>query len=424
MTFRPLTCLFAIIQFWCSGKSTNMHEASFFSDVLWFLLAAVLVSAISGRLKSSPVLGYLVAGAIMGPWVLNLIQHVERSKNISELGLVFLFFAIGLGMPLQRLMILRRFLFGLGTLQVVVTGITLSVFLSLLNLPTMTSMIVASSLALSSTAIVLQLLSESNEMSSRHGRVTFSILLMQDLAAILLLVWVDFLKPNIGASDPATLTSVALNVLESFGGVLLVAVLGRFVIRPVFRLLDDSDQADLFMAFTLLVILGTSALAAHIGISIELAAFTTGILLSDSEFRNRVEIVIRSFRGLLLGLFFMGIGMSINIHLFWPLMFPILILVSIFIPIKFIITYVSSRSFGLSHWVAIRVSTYIAPGGEFAFVILGPAIAHELIAEEVGNIAILAAAISMMVTPLLDRLVHWVMPTEEEQDEMIEEDLH
>lgn len=399
-----------------------MHEAGFFSDVLWFLLAAVLVSAISGRLKSSPVLGYLVAGVVMGPWVLNLIQHVERSKNVSELGLVFLFFAIGLGMPLERLMILRRFLFGLGSLQVALTGIALSVFLSLLNLSTMTAMIVASSLALSSTAIVLQLLSESNEMSSRHGRVTFSILLMQDLAAILLLVWVDFLKPNMGAEEATTLMSVVINVLQSVGGVLLVALLGRFVIRPVFRLLDDSDQADLFMAFTLLVILGTSAFASKIGISIELAAFTTGILLSDSEFRNRVENVIRSFRGLLLGLFFIGIGMSINIRLLWELLVPIVVLVIVFIPIKFVIMYISSRSFGLSHWVATRVSTYIAPGGEFAFVILMPAITYGLIPEETGNIAILAAAISMMCTPLLDRFVRWLMPVEEEQDDLIEED--
>lgn len=399
-----------------------MFETQYFGDVLWFLFAAVLVSAISARLKSSPVLGYLMAGVIMGPWALNLIQNVENSRSISELGLVFLFFAIGLGMSIERLMILRRYLFGLGTLQVILTGSALIGVLYLLNLSWITSTIIASSLALSSTAIVLQLLSEANEMSSRHGRVTFSVLLLQDLAAILLLVLVDFIKPNPGDIGTITLTSVALNILKSAGGVVLMVILGRFVIRPIFRFLGDSDQADLFMAFTLLVILGTSALSVKLGVSIEFAAFTIGLVLSDSEFRNRVENVIRSFRGLLLGLFFMGIGMSISITILWTYLGSIVGLMLIFIPIKFVIMYVSSRSFGLSHWVAMRVSTYIAPGGEFAFVILGPAIMHDLISAEAGNIAVLAAAISMMFTPLFDRLIRWSMPSEEEQDDVVDEE--
>lgn len=400
-----------------------MFETQYFFDILWFLFAAVLVSAISARLKSSPVLGYLMAGVAMGPWALNLIEHVEKSRNIAELGLVFLFFAIGLSMSIERLMILRRYLFGLGTLQVVITGAALVGILRLFDLPLMTAMVIASSLALSSTAIVLQLLSESNEMSTRHGRVTFSILLLQDLAAILLLVWVDFLKPTPGQKEAITMVSVAINVLQSAGGLILMVILGRFVVRPIFRFLGDSYQADLFMAFTLLVILGTSALAQKVGVSIEFAAFTVGLLLSDSEFRNKVENVIRSFRGLLLGLFFMGIGMSISISMLWTFLGSILKLMAIFIPLKFIITYVLNRSFGLSHWVAVRVSTYIAPGGEFAFVILGPAIMYNLISEQVGNIAVLAAALSMMVTPLLDRLIRWLMPTEEEQDDVLEEEL-
>jgi Kef-type K+ transport system membrane component KefB len=294
--------------------------------------------------------------------------------------------------------------------------------LYLFDLSLMTSAIIASSLALSSTAIVLQLLSEANEMSTRHGRVTFSILLLQDLAAILLLILVDFLRPNPDGVQHVTLMYVIVNVLKSAGGLVFMVVLGRFVIRPIFRFLGDSDQADLFMAFTLLVVLGTGALAQKLGVSIQFAAFTIGLLLSDSEFRNKVEGVIRSFRGLLLGLFFMGIGMSISISMLWTYLGAIVGLTLVFIPIKFIIMYISGRSFGLSHWVAVRVSTYIAPGGEFAFVILGPAIVHELISPEKGNIVVLAAAISMMFTPLLDRLVRWLMPAEEEQDEVVDEE--
>ncbi len=401
-----------------------MFETGYFSDVLWFLFAAVLVSAISARLKSSPVLGYLFAGVAMGPWALRLIENVENSRSISELGLVFLFFAIGLGMSIERLLILRRYLFGLGTLQVAVTCAVLVGGFKLFGFSMLTSIIVASSLALSSTAIVLQLLSESNEMSVKHGRVTFSVLLLQDLAAILMLVLVEFLKPKTDSdAETITLMYIALNILKSAGGVVLMVVLGRFVIRPIFRFLGDTYQPDLFMAFTLLVILGTSALALKVGVSIEFAAFTIGLLLSDSEFRNKVENVIRSFRGLFLGLFFMGIGMSINITMLGTYFGSIIGLTFVFIPIKFLIMYLSSRSFGLSHWVSIRVSTYIAPGGEFAFVILGPAIAHHLISPEIGNIAVLAAAISMMFTPLLDRLVRWLMPVEEEHDEVIEEEI-
>lgn len=399
-----------------------MYETQYFFDVLWFLFAAVLVSTVSARLKSSPVLGYLIAGVIMGPWALNLIAHVENSRNIAELGLVFLFFAIGLGMSFERLKILRRYLFGLGSLQVIITGAVLTGALYFFELPVMVAVILASSLALSSTAIVLQLLSESNEMSTKHGRVTFSILLLQDLAAIMLLVWVDFLRPTPGSEELMDVMSVGLNLLKSILGLVIMVVVGRFIVRPTFRFLGDAYQSDLFMAFTLLVILGTSALAQKMGVSIEFAAFTIGLLLSDSEFRNKVEAVIRSFRGLLLGLFFMGIGMSISINMLWEYLWPILGLTAIFIPLKFIIMYILSRSFHLSHWVSVRIATYIAPGGEFAFVILGPAIMYKLIPTHLGNIAVLTAAISMMLTPLLDKLVRKMIPVEDEQEELLEED--
>lgn len=401
-----------------------MLETGYFADILWFLFAAVLVSAISGRIKSSPVLGYLIAGVIIGPWGLDLIMNVDSSKSVSELGLIFLFFAIGLGMSFERLIILRKYLFGLGSIQVAVTGVVLGGLLSLLKFQSIEAIVIASSLTLSSTAIVLQLLSESNEVSSRHGRVTFSILLLQDLAAILLLVWVDYLKPNsAGEAQTFTFLSVAISLLKSMGGLALVVVLGRFVIRPIFRFLGDSEQSDLFMAFTLLVILGTSALSERIGVSTEFAAFTVGLLMSDSEFRNTVENVIRSFRGLLLGLFFMGIGMSISIDVLWAELGSILLMLAIFIPIKFVIMYISSRSFGLSHWVSMRISTYIAPGGEFAFVILGKAVLAHIIDPKLADIVVLASALSMMITPLLDKIVKWLMPAEDEQDDVIEEEI-
>ncbi len=398
-----------------------MLGSQYFIEILWFLLAAVIVSALSSRLKFSPVLGYLTAGICLGPFGFSFIQNVENSRGAAELGLIFLFFAIGLGMSMERLVILRRYFFGMGGLQSILSSALLAAVLYSFGLSFEQSFVLGSSISLSSTAIVLQLLSESNEMSSRHGRVTFSILLFQDLMAILLLVFVDFMIPN--QTSNLTFWSLAFDMSKSILGVVAVIVLGRFVIRPLFRLLGDHDQTDLFMAFTLLVILGISSFAHKFHVSTEFAAFVTGLLLSDTEFRHKVENVIRSFRGLLLGVFFMGIGMSINTSVLVSNLWLILGCVVAFIPIKFAICYVIGRSFGLSAWVSSKISLMIAPAGEFAFVILGPAMILGILTPDMGNITILVAAISMMVTPLLDRLMHKYFPTEAEHDHSIEEDI-
>lgn len=396
-----------------------MFEAHYFTDVLIFLFAAVLVAAISARLKSSPVLGYLVAGILVGPWGMQLMRNVEGTKNVSELGLIFLFFAIGLGLPLHRLKTLRRYLFGLGGVQTVVTCVVLAVIAHFFGLSPRSSFVVGASLSLSSTAVVLQLLSEANEMSAKHGRISFSVLLFQDLAAILLLIIIEFMKPN---SDVDTsIYLVMVDFTKSVGGVLAVVLLGRFVIKPLYRLLDrSSDQPDLFIAYTLLVILGVSTLSKRLGVSLEFSAFLTGIILADSEFRQKVEGVIRSFRGLLLGLFFMGIGMAINIKVMWEYLGTIVIVLVAVIPIKFAIVYAATRMFKEDHWPALRTSVLLAPCGEFAFVLLVPAIAYKLVPQSVGQVMIMTAALSMMITPFMAQIASRYAPSEEEDEEPLE----
>lgn len=393
-----------------------MFEAHYFTDVLIFLFAAVLVAAVSSRLKSSPVLGYLVAGILVGPWGMQLMRNIEGTKNVSELGLIFLFFAIGLGLPLHRLKTLRRYLFGLGGVQTVVTCVVLTVIAHFCGLSPRTAFVVGASLSLSSTAVVLQLLSEANELSAKHGRISFSVLLFQDLAAILLLIIVEFMKPDSDADTSIYL--VMVDFTKSIGGVLAVVLLGRFVIKPLYRLLDrSSDQPDLFIAYTLLVILGVSTLSKRLGVSLEFAAFLTGIILADSEFRQKVEGVIRSFRGLLLGLFFMGIGMAINIKVMWEYLGTIALVLVAVIPIKFAIVYVATRMFNEGNWPALRTSVLLAPCGEFAFVLLVPAISHKLVPQSVGQVMIMTAALSMMITPFMAQIVSRYAPSEEEDDE-------
>lgn len=398
-----------------------MFEAHYFTDVLIFLFAAVLVAAISSRLKSSPILGYLVAGVIVGPWGMHLMRNVEGTKNVSELGLIFLFFAIGLGLPLHRLKTLRRYLFGLGGVQTGVTGIILGVIAYLFGLSPRAAFVVGASLSLSSTAVVLQLLSEANEVSAKHGRISVCILLFQDLAAILLLIVIEFMKPN--SDQETSIYLVLVDFTKSIGGVLAVVLLGRFVIKPLYRLLGHSstDQPDLFMAYTLLVILGVSMLSKRLGVSLEFSAFLTGIILADSEFRQKVEGVIRSFRGLLLGLFFVGIGMALNVKFMWEYLGTILMILLAVTPIKFGIVYVATRMFGSGHWPAFRTSMLIAPCGEFAFVLLVPAIAHKLVPHNVGQIMIMTAALSMMVTPFMAHIASRYAPSEEEDEDQSED---
>jgi len=288
-----------------------MHDASFLSEPLIFLIAAVIVAPIFQRLRSSLVLGYLVAGVIIGPGVLALISGSKQVHNIAELGVVFLLFTIGLELSVDRLKMIRNQIFGVGTARVVVTSLVIAVGAWLAGFSVEVAVIIGGGLALSSTAVVLQLLSERGELSSRRGRLTFAILLLQDLAVVPLLA----LVPAFAGDGDDTVTAL----LWTFGKAALllaaVAIFGRLVVWPLFRAIAVGRNSELFAAVTLAVLLGMSWLTGTFGLSLAIGDFLAGLLLAETEYRHQVAADIQPFRGLLLGLFFMTVGISLDLDI-------------------------------------------------------------------------------------------------------------
>ena len=287
-----------------------MLHGSFLADVLTLLLAAVLVVSIFRFFKISPILGYLMVGLLIGPYALNLLSNVENASMLGEFGVVFLLFTLGLKMPLQRLQVLRRYVFGLGLAQVAITAGVICAIVLLCQLSFETALLIGSALALSSTAVSMQILTERGEFALRHGRVSFAVLLFQDLAVIILIALVSTL-----GKDQASL-SVELGVagVKAFVALLLITLLGRLIFRPLYRGIAQLASPELFVAVTLLVVLTTGAITASFGLSMELGAFLAGLLLSETEYRHQVEADIQPFYGLLLGLFFISVGMTIDLR--------------------------------------------------------------------------------------------------------------
>lgn len=373
------------------------HELHLLRDALVFLAAAVLVVPLFRYLRSSPVLGYLAAGLLVGPSGLAFIPDPEAVAILAELGIVFLLFAIGLELSLARLTLLRTYVFGLGGLQVLVTGTLIALAALGLGADLETAIVLGGGLALSSTAFVLQLMVERGELASRSGRVGFAILLMQDLAIVPLLA----LVPLLARPEGSLLAALGLAALKAGVAVAVTVLAGRFVLQPLYRVIAGSRSPELFVATTLLVLLGSGYVMQLSGVSMALGAFLAGLLLSGSEYRHQVEADIRPFRGLLLGLFFMSVGMSIDLalvaELWWQLPLGLLALMLG----KSLVIAGLCRAFGLPTELSLRVGTLLSQGGEFAFVLVGTAMALGLIEPLLGQGVIALVALSMVLTPLV-----------------------
>lgn len=371
------------------------HELHLLRDALVFLAAAVLVVPLFRYLRASPVLGYLAAGLLVGPSGLAFIPDPEAVAVLAELGIVFLLFAIGLELSLARLMLLRTYVFGLGGSQILLTGTLIGFAALALGVGTEAAIIIGGGLALSSTAFVLQLLVERGELASRSGRVGFAILLMQDLAIVPLLA----LVPLLSRPEGSLMVAVGLAAAKAITAVAVTVLAGRYVLRPFYRVVAGSRSPELFVAATLLVLLGSGYLMQLSGVSMALGAFLAGLLLSGSEYRHQVEADIRPFRGLLLGLFFMSVGMSIDLSLIATLWWQLpLGLVALMVG-KSIVTAGLCRLFGLPTEVALRVGTELSQGGEFAFVLVGSAMALGLVEPRLGQGVIVLVVLSMVLTP-------------------------
>ena len=372
------------------------HDLSYLHDILYFLLAAVVIVPLARQLRSSPVLGYLAAGVVIGPSLLSLIEETESILILAEFGIVFLLFAIGLELSVERLKVLQRYVFGLGTLQVVSTAAVIALVLIALDQPPAAALVIGGGLALSSTAFVLQMLVERGELAARFGRVAFSILLLQDLAIVPLLA----LVPLLGAEGSSLLLALGLAALKATAAVGLTLLAGRFLLRPVYRVVAKTRSTELFVATTLLVLLGTGYLMVLAGVSMALGAFLAGLLLSGTEYRHQVEADIRPFRGLLLGLFFMSVGLQIDLGLIGEYAATVALAVLALMLGKALLIYGLCRAFGLPDEIAARVGPLLAQGGEFGFVLVGGGMVLGVVPMVTGQLTLAVVAVTMVLTPL------------------------
>ncbi|KAK5776057.1 hypothetical protein PVK06_044015 [Gossypium arboreum] len=386
-------------------QEMNEEEASLF-DVLWLLLASVIFVPIFQKIPGgSPVLGYLAAGILIGPYGLSIIRHVHGTKAIAEFGVVFLLFNIGLELSVERLSSMKKYVFGLGSAQVLVTAVVVGLVAHFVaGQPGPAAIVIGNGLALSSTAVVLQVLQERGESTSRHGRATFSVLLFQDLAVVVLLILIPLISPNSskgGVGFRAIAEALGLAAVKAAVAIAAIIAGGRLLLRPIYKQIAENQNAEIFSANTLLVILGTSLLTARAGLSMALGAFLAGLLLAETEFSLQVESDIAPYRGLLLGLFFMTVGMSIDPKLLVS-NFPVIAgTLALLLGGKTILVAVVGKLFGISIISAIRVGLLLAPGGEFAFVAFGEAVNQGIMSSQLSSLLFLVVGISMALTPWL-----------------------
>lgn len=376
---------------------TGAPAPSYLREVIIFLLAAVLVTSVFQRFKISPVLGYLLTGVIIGPFGLKAIGDIETARALGEFGVVFLLFTIGLELSADRLRSMARLIFGLGSAQMGVSGAVIGVISWAWGNTIEASIILGFCLAMSSTAIATQMLMERNEFSSNLGRAVFAVLLLQDLAVAPLLVLVNALGEG-EAALPATLALALAKSVIAVGGIILA---GRLTLRPLFRMAAAARNPEVLMALTLLAILVTAVTTHAAGLSMALGAFLAGMLLSETEFRHQVEIDIQPFKGLLLGLFFIGVGMGIDLDQLSGRLSLVVIAVLGLIAVKAGIFLLLGRLFRLTRADNLQSALLLGTGGEFALLVVGAAISAHILDPATGQFMLVTAATSMALAPFM-----------------------
>lgn len=365
-----------------------------------FLAAAVVAVTLFRRLGLGTVLGYLAAGAFIGPTGLGLIHEVQGTLHVAELGVVLLLFLIGLELQPSRLWSMRAAVFGLGGAQVAVSVAVMTALAMVMRIPFAAALSIGIALAMSSTAFATQILGEKREMATAHGKAAFGILLFQDVAAIPALA----LVPLLGASESHSTRSPLVQVAIVAGVITLLVVGGRVVLRPAFRFVAQSRSHELSTASALLVVIGTALIMHSVNLSMALGAFIAGVLLADSEYRHELEADIEPFKGLLLGLFFMAVGMSANLRVLVQKPLLVFGLVLLLVSIKFAILYGVGRVAKLPPRASGSLGVAISQGGEFAFVIFAAAETAKVVEHAVVDVLIVVVTLSMVLTPILFKL--------------------
>jgi CPA2 family monovalent cation:H+ antiporter-2 len=386
-------------------------DVSVFKDGMIVLATAAVLVPVARRLKITPVVTFLGAGALLGPHGLGTLSDVlppldwvtvQRSDGlgiVGELGVVALLFLIGIELSLQRLMTMRRLVFGLGGLQILLCAAGLGGLLYAVGAETPVAVVIGFSLALSSTAIVIELLSRQGRMSTGTGRASFSVLLMQDLAVVPLIFLVTIMSSeNAG--------SVWGAVIMAFGQALIaiavISVIASLLLRPLFRLVADTESPELFVAATLLVIVGSGLVTAAANMSMALGAFVAGLILAETEYRRAIMATVEPFKGLLLGVFFFSVGMSLDLAV--VLNNPLWVLggTAVLIAVKLAMTYPLMRWFRIGRGQAIESTFLLAPGGEFAFITIGLGVAGGLLHQELASVMLAVTTLSMLLIPVMD----------------------
>lgn len=377
------------------------------ADVIVILAASVAALFALRRLRLSPVLGYLAAGVIIGPFGLGFVADIESIHAFAEFGVVFLLFTIGIELPLERIKVLSPALFGLGLAQILVTGAAIAGLAFAFGVAPDAAIVIGAALALSSTVFVIQILLDRRQIATRFGRAAFTVLLMQDLAVAPILVMTLVLSSREGG----LVASLGRAGLEAAAALVAIVVLGRFVLRPLFALVAAEKSDEIFAAATLLVVLGVAAFTDYVGLSLAIGGLLAGMVLAETEYRHQVSAEIRPFRALLLGLFFMSIGMQTNLHLAYE-QFPLVFAIGAgLIALKTLVLVPLVLLFRLPGLYAVPLGLLLAQGGEFGFVVFSVAVGGGLIEEGLGQSLIIGVALSMMATPLLAwasaRLLNW-----------------
>jgi monovalent cation:proton antiporter-2 (CPA2) family protein len=391
-----------------------MDTHGFLVGAMVVLGAAVISVPLSKRAGLGSVLGYLIAGALIGPYGLALIDGADRMRAFSELGVVLLMFIVGLELLPRRLWEMRKPVFGWGGAQVLGTGALLAVACLAYGLPPAAAVIAGLGLALSSTAFALQVLAERKQLGTSHGKNAFSILLMQDLAVIPMLALVGALGTHEATSSEASGVWVALKMLGVFG---LIFAVGRYILRWFFKIIAETRSQEVFTAGALLVVFGVGFLVESIGMSMAFGAFVSGVLLADSDYRHELEADIEPFKGILLGLFFVAVGMSVNLGLLASQPLRVLAVVAAYLVLKSSAIYGLGRLIGQRDEPSRTMAFAIAQGGEFGFVLFAEAVRRGVMQQGTADLLTLCITLSMAATPLLfplnDHVIARLLPKEQ-----------
>jgi glutathione-regulated potassium-efflux system protein KefB len=366
------------------------------AQIAVFLGATVLAIPLFRMLRLSSILGYLAAGVVIGILGRRIVPDTELVMHTAEFGVVLLLFVIGLELQPSRLRAMRKAVFGLGVAQVLVTTTVFTLIAVVLGLPVNTAIVVAFALSLSSTPLVLQLLAERQQLNTHYGRSSFAVLLFQDIAVMPMLA----ILPLLGGVQQ-DMTQTLLSAGKGLGVLALLVFGGRYLLRPVLRIVAETKVSEAFTAAALFVVLGTALLVNAVGLSMALGAFVAGLLLADSEYRHELEADIEPFKGLLLGLFFMSVGISANLRLLIEQPARIALLVAGLVAVKSVLLYALARATRHSPQSARGLAFALPQAGEFGFVLFSLAVSNRVLDPELAETMVIVVTISMIVSPLL-----------------------